>query len=157
MITGVTMYKPSRKKVSRLLLLTAVLNVPGCSLMQPDPHQTAQEWVGWNIDYLRGRWKNTHPVVLSAKEGGHAYYFRFGTNAHVVTDAWTAPVGQMGNGALVMQNFSQDRYVKARTDCELTFYTDKDEIITRYSMEGSTSQCASYVNSWGGPRKKSLF
>lgn len=45
----------------------------------------------------------------------------------------------------------------ARTDCELRFYTDKDEIITRYSIKGRTSQCAPSLNSWGGLRKKSLF
>src|SRR5471032_993087 len=149
--------KTVRQFALAFTLIAASLQLSGCAgLYMTDPHETAQEWVGYNANTLLARWHGAKPVIFQNKQET-GYYYRFGTNGGTYNDTHYAAQGVDGNGQMVMGQQGGQVYTPARTDCELTFYTNQSGVITRYVLQGSDGRCAKYVNAWGGPTKLQLF
>jgi hypothetical protein len=142
-----------RARVLFALAFTATL--AGCAQLR-DPHAVAQEWVGYNVATLQTKWRGVNFTRFSAKNDETGYDIIFGVYAHTYTSSYDVPIGPDTSGAMMLETHTQNHYVPTHQDCDLTFYTDKQGIITRYEMrsaDGGNELCAKYVNSWGGPNK----
>ena len=148
----------ARRHAFKLGLLVGMLQLSGCiTLLNPDPHEVAQSWVGYNVDVLLQRWGNPPtPVFQNGSEKD--YYWTFGKNGGYVNTTHQAAQGQDGNGQMVMGEVAGGYYQPPVSFCELTFYANGSGTITRYVLnEHDHNQCTLYVASWGGPNKKTLF
>lgn len=139
-------------------LLITTLQLTGCiTLLNKDPHEVAQSWVGLNVNALLQKWGN--PPTPAFKNGAETgYYWTFGKNGGYVNTTHQEAQGQDGNGQMVMGEVAGGYYQPPTSYCELTFYANPSGVITRYVLkEHDHTQCTLYVASWGGPGKKGLF
>ena len=142
----------------KLGVLAMALQLCGCvGFLTEDPHETAQSWVGYNVNSLLQQWgtPRTAPFQNGNETG---YYWDFGTNGGYVNTTHQEAMGQDGNGQMVMGEVAGGYYQQPVSFCELTFYTNSVGTITRYVLkEYDHNKCARYVNSWGASTKSSLF
>lgn len=139
-------------------LFAVALQLSGCAgLLTKDPRETAQSWVGYNVNLLLQKW-GSPPTPPFQNDNETGYYWTFGTNGGYVNTTHQAAQGYDGNGQMVMSEVAGGYYQQPVSFCELTFYTNGSGTITRYVLrEYDHTKCAQYVDSWGGPTRKRLF
>jgi hypothetical protein len=110
----------------------------------------ADAWLGHDASELLMQWPVDRGFTQEELPGGEtAYSYGFGTPEEHWTESVTNAVGQVGN-TMIMETQAVPHYKAAEHHCTVTFYANKEGIISRYEYDGV--KCQPYMKSWGRPK-----
>lgn len=140
-------------------LLLGLSFISTVTVAQGDKKSTAiaESWIGHDASELLTQWPVDSGFVMREQSENNetAYFYTFGVDAHTrtysVSDGQQA-MGTDANGQVVVANQShtEQEYVPATVNCEISFYANAQGIITRYDYRGRT--CRIDFSHWGRPK-----